>query len=113
MMSIYDLLRHECEASGISVEDDADLLPLETALRDAGFGLSVSGSRIVAEKQGQVVSLQPALQTLSRKPELQSIFVTPIDRVSKLSQLKTASRKAQFIGERGLPAFERLVLARQ
>jgi hypothetical protein len=107
-VSIYQALRTAYQQIGTAMEPDADPGAIEAALQLAGFQLSLDAGRIIAQRDGQIVPLEPALKTLALKPENASLFVLPVSRVTRLSQLKTAARRSQFISDRGLDEFTRL-----
>lgn len=93
------------------MEPDADPGAIEAALQLAGFQLSLDAGRLIAQRDGNLVPVEPALKTLALKPENSALFVLPVERVTKLSQLKTQARKSDFISKRGLDEFTRLVSA--
>lgn len=112
-MSIYSALRSTYAAMGTPIESDADIGLVENALAQAGFSLSVDAGRLIGHREGQLVPIEPALRTLALQPQNASLFVLPIERVTKLSQLKTQARKSEFISKRGLAEFSALVAAKK
>jgi hypothetical protein len=109
MSSIYSALREIYSQLGTPLESDCDPGLIENALVQAGFSLGVDAGRLIATREGVPQAIEPALRTLALRPEMQGNFVLPISRVTKLSQLKNPRRKAEFIEQRGLPEFSRLV----
>lgn len=110
-MSIYSALRTAYQQIGMAMEPDADPGAIEGQLQLSGFQLSLDAGRLIATRDGQVVAIEPALKTLALKPDNASLFVLPVERVTKLSQLRTHARKSEFISKRGLDDFTRLVAA--
>jgi hypothetical protein len=110
-MTVYDALRSTYAALGTPIEEDSDIGLVENALSSAGFSLSVDAGRLIATREGVPQAIEPALRTIALRAEMQSNFVLPVARVTKLSQLKSSARKSEFISERGLAEWQRLVAA--
>lgn len=107
-MSVYQALRDAYTALGTPVEQDADIGLVENALIGAGYSLSTDAGRLVAHREGQMVPVEPALRTLALRPENAALFVLPLDRVTRKSQLKTNERKAAYIAKFGLEHWQQL-----
>jgi hypothetical protein len=111
MSNVYEALRSAYQQIGTPVEQDADIGLVENALVAAGYALSVDAGRLMAHRDNQIVPVEPALRTLALRPENASLFVLPLDRVTKKSQLKTNERKAAFIEKFGLERWQQLCAA--
>lgn len=108
-MSIYTAIKQAYQQIGTPMEPDADPGAIEAALQLSGYTLGIDAGRLTATRDGHLVPVEPALRTLALQPQNAALFVLPVERVTKLSQLKTQARKSEYISKMGLAAFTRLV----
>ena len=114
-MTLLQAIRNACADCGLELRPEADAGRVEDALTLAGFQLSVdpASGRLCATQNGFPCGIGDALKTLSRKREFDDVFETPLDRVTKISQLRTNARKVGYIRMHGLGSYEVLVGQKQ